>query len=202
MVGVINPNASTSLEHQRQLAENSTFMLQPGENWPGEGSATAATSSTTGSATPTATNAASSTTAAAASSKHSGLGPGAIAGIAIGGAAVLLAAAVAVYFCGRYSRKQNQQPVPLAPAQQVMPFSPQSMSFAKHASMVSGYSVPPGYPMPTSPQFPQHSPNPMDPTVSGLEISSMQGGSPSPNSQHAQMGPAPAYGQSGQAANV
>ncbi len=31
MVGVINPNASTSLEVQREGAEKSSFMLQPGQ---------------------------------------------------------------------------------------------------------------------------------------------------------------------------
>lgn len=31
MIGVINPNATTSLEVQRNEAEKSTFMLQPGE---------------------------------------------------------------------------------------------------------------------------------------------------------------------------
>jgi plastocyanin len=33
MVGVINPNASTSLEVQRDNAEKSQFMLQPGQVW-------------------------------------------------------------------------------------------------------------------------------------------------------------------------
>lgn len=31
MVGVINPNATTSLDRQKKAAEDSTFMLQPGE---------------------------------------------------------------------------------------------------------------------------------------------------------------------------
>lgn len=84
-------------------------MLEPGENFPAEASASiaslAATAtgdpvSTTASATPTTTP----TPAPAASTGH-GLSSGAIAGIAIGGAAVLILAAALFYFIGRDKRK-------------------------------------------------------------------------------------------------
>jgi hypothetical protein len=141
MVGVINPNATTSLEVQRDDAQKSTFMLQPGQvtnclmadkgtekadqeqAFPDEsippGASSTSSSSSSASPTVSATNAPASTTSAAppAVAPHSGLGAGAIAGIAIGkhgvtcywigtnatlgGAVVLLMAATLVYLCGR-----------------------------------------------------------------------------------------------------
>lgn len=149
MVGVINPNASTSLSHQKQLAGESTFVLVPGEDWPSEGSIPSgvATSSTTPTPTQTATT---TTTTAAAASSHSGIGVGAIAGIAIGGAAVLLLAGVAIWFCGRQSNR-NKNVAPGAPAQETnIGFHPNpntASMYGKptHMSMVSGYGMPPNY---------------------------------------------------------
>lgn len=88
MVGVINPNASVSLEIQKQFASNSSFMLLPGQPWPNEAespftsSTTSATSSATASSTSTG-SAAGSTSGADENHSH-GLSTGAIAGIAIG----------------------------------------------------------------------------------------------------------------------
>ncbi|ERF73383.1 hypothetical protein EPUS_07217 [Endocarpon pusillum Z07020] len=107
MVGVINPNATTSLEVHREAAEESSFMLQPGQNFPDESvppdatGTSSSSSSASPTASPTAAPASTTTAAAAAATPHSGLSPGAIAGIAIGAAAVLLMAAVLVYLCGR-----------------------------------------------------------------------------------------------------
>ena len=178
MVGVINPNASTSLEKQRQLAEASTFVLVPGEDWPSEGSIPSgvATSSTS---TPTATGSAATVTAIPAHSH--GLGAGAIAGIAIGGAAVLLAAAVAIWFCGRQSRKQ--QPIaPGAPAQEIQHgYNPATASMygkPSHMSTVSGWTMPPGYEH--QGMHPQGVHTPVDPMM-GQQGPVMYPGSPSPN---------------------
>ncbi|KAF2468442.1 uncharacterized protein BDR25DRAFT_173938, partial [Lindgomyces ingoldianus] len=103
MVGVINPNASTSLEIQRQYAKNSSFMLQPGEQFPSEGGTSSISSITSytlasSTSTPTPSNsystAATSTIAAiAVSSSRLALAPGAIAGIAIAGLAIVVLAA-------------------------------------------------------------------------------------------------------------
>jgi hypothetical protein len=88
MVGVINPNASVSLEVQKEFAANSSFMLLPGEDWPDEAetpfttTTTSATSSATASSTSTG-SAAGSGSEATESHSH-GLSTGAIAGIAIG----------------------------------------------------------------------------------------------------------------------
>lgn len=189
MVGVINPNATTSLEKQKQLAGDSSFMLTPGEDWPSEGDipSGAATSSAAPSATSTATVA----TVTATPVAHHGLGAGSIAGIAIGGAAVLLAAGVAVWFCGRQSRR-GQTPVPVAPAQEIQPgFHPGHGSMygkPSHMSTVSGYSMPPQY----------HQDGMRSPTVQGTPVDPMMGQqgpvmlsqAPSPNLGMA----APAYG--------
>ncbi|KAF2489414.1 hypothetical protein BU16DRAFT_421240, partial [Lophium mytilinum] len=45
MVGVINPNATTSLTTQRDLALNSSYMLQPGDPFPPESSSPTSLSS-------------------------------------------------------------------------------------------------------------------------------------------------------------
>ena len=37
MVGVVNPNATMSLDVHRQAAKAAAFVLQPGDKWPTEG---------------------------------------------------------------------------------------------------------------------------------------------------------------------
>lgn len=180
MVGVINPNASTSLQHQRQLAEQSTFALVPGQDWPSEGAIPSGVATSSVSSTSTSPTAPATVTATPAPSSK-GLGAGAIAGIAIGGAAVLLAAGVAVWFCGRQSRR-NSAPTPAAPAHEVShAYNPAMASmYGKpgHMSMVSGYSMPPGYDQHgmRSPSMP----TPVDPMM-GQQPPLMHSGSASPN---------------------
>ena len=111
MVGVVNPNATTSLQNQKDLAKDSTFMLTPGQSWPDESEDPF---TTTGSAAPTSSPTSTSTSSSGASTNNnaesdshkSSLSAGAIAGIAIGGAAVALAAAALLFLCGRKSRRQ------------------------------------------------------------------------------------------------
>ncbi|OAP59719.1 hypothetical protein AYL99_07017 [Fonsecaea erecta] len=111
MVGVINPNATTSLQHQKDLASESQFMLLPGQPWPDESEDPFTTSSPAPSASATTSSTgsapASATSPSKKSSSGSGLSSGAIAGIAIGASAVALAAAVALYLCGRQSRARG-----------------------------------------------------------------------------------------------
>ncbi|KIW69273.1 hypothetical protein PV04_05156 [Phialophora macrospora] len=137
MVGVINPNASVSLEIQKEYAANSSFMLLPGEPWPDESNPYETTSTSTATAiyttsltatwSPTPTTASTSVSAPPAtatsepSESHSSkLSTGAIAGIAIGGAAVVLAAAGLLFFCGRRSRRQAKSQQPTGPATPAM----------------------------------------------------------------------------------
>lgn len=153
MVGVINPNASTSLVTQKQLAKESTFMLLPGEPWPSEDDnpfTTSASSSAVSfpTASQTSASAAATTSAAAAAHSHSGLSTGAIAGIAIGAAAVALGAAVALFLCGRQSRHRRQsqmmqhgQNVPFYPPSVAGSHHPGHMSYASQPSMNKHMSV-------------------------------------------------------------
>jgi len=116
MVGVINPNATTSLAVQRQMALNSAYMLQPGEPFPAEASfsssassSTPTPSSTTSSTTSTSAAATTATaTAAAAAASHTTLSSGAIAGIAIGAAAVFTLAAALFFYMGRSKTLQSE----------------------------------------------------------------------------------------------
>jgi hypothetical protein len=113
MVGVINPNKSVSLQHQRELAKKSDYMLQPGDPFPAEASSSLAslisaeaTEAPTYSPTSTPSSTATPTpaTPAVTTSKKSGLSVGAAVGIAIGSAAVALLFAALLYFVRR-SRK-------------------------------------------------------------------------------------------------
>ncbi|KAI9739351.1 MAG: hypothetical protein M1834_007564 [Cirrosporium novae-zelandiae] len=95
MIGVINPNSSVSLSHQRQLAGEASYMLQPGEAFPSEENPFSTTSAGS-SATATSTSAASS-----GSSHGHSLSSGAIAGIAVGAAGVVVMACVLFFLWGR-----------------------------------------------------------------------------------------------------
>ncbi|KAK5377822.1 hypothetical protein LTS03_004697 [Exophiala xenobiotica] len=143
MVGVINPNATTSLQQQKDLASQSKFMLLPGQPWPEEGeNPFTTTTSVAPTSSPTSTPAATSSAAAAStsSSHHSSLSPGAIAGIAIGAAAVVLAAAALLYICGRKSTRQRNKAN--APSTAHDPANMHQMPYNAHASMVPSYMDP------------------------------------------------------------
>ncbi|KAK4956201.1 hypothetical protein LTR10_005722 [Elasticomyces elasticus] len=130
MVGVINPNASTSLNTQIELSRQADYMLLPGQAVPEDAmqsmSSLAATA-TTATVTVTATNSVStssyeayttnpssatpSSTAQedpAVTSGSSGLSPGAIAGIAIGAVAVATIAAALFFFLGRTKTMKDE----------------------------------------------------------------------------------------------
>ncbi|EPE29278.1 Cupredoxin [Glarea lozoyensis ATCC 20868] len=106
MVGVINPNATQTLDVQKKFAANASYDFSPGENFPAEESASRssilATATATGlsqAATTTATTTA--TTAASAESHGHPLAIGTIAGIVIGGVALCFLVGVLIYWCGR-----------------------------------------------------------------------------------------------------
>lgn len=187
MVGVINPSANTSLQHQIDLAKSSSYMLEPGQTWPSEAETPSGVASSSSSSTPTATATAvtSPTSTPVASSSHS-LGAGAIAGIAIGGSAVLLAAFVAIWWCGRQSRRSNTPP--RTPAQEVYHSGypsgvPSFYGKPGHMSMVSGYGVPPGYD--------QHGMHPQPHAGTPIDPALMSSNGPSPHLRSV----SPTYGQ-------
>lgn len=125
MVGVINPNSSVSPSVQKDLAKRSDYMLEPGEDFPAE--ASASLSSISASATPTAgtSSTATSTPTPTPVATHSGLSSGAIAGIAIGGAAVFILGAALFFWVARscsnrnaraYDARQSTQTMSVAPS--------------------------------------------------------------------------------------
>ncbi|OCK79598.1 hypothetical protein K432DRAFT_382938 [Lepidopterella palustris CBS 459.81] len=104
MVGVVNPNKTQTLATQKAFAANSSFMLNPGEPIPAEASGISTMSltttipSSTSTSTPTGLAAASQTPS---SSSHHSLSGGAIAGIAVGAAALLALCGALFFFVGR-----------------------------------------------------------------------------------------------------
>lgn len=144
MVGVINPSANETLAVQRQLAHNSSFMLEPGEAWPSEttpkpfsSSASATPTSKTSSSTSVSTAAATTTVAPASANHSSSLSSGAIAGIAIGAAAIAILAAALLYLCGRQSRHPTHKPVPQNPYDPHMSYMVSNPAVSKHTTMIS-----------------------------------------------------------------
>lgn len=94
MIGVINPNRTWSFAEQLNYAQKAEFQLAPGDPWPSEGAGSGAL--------PTATSSSASPNEQDKDDDDSsGLSTGAIAGIAIGGSAVLLGAGALIYLCGR-----------------------------------------------------------------------------------------------------
>ncbi|CAE7174154.1 hypothetical protein PTTW11_05577 [Pyrenophora teres f. teres] len=91
MIGAINPNISTSVTYQHELALNSTYMLNPGEPFPAE--------SPLPSNLPTSSATADLSGFTPKSKKT--LSAGAIAGIAIGALSVVVLAALLFFFWGR-----------------------------------------------------------------------------------------------------
>ncbi|CZR50740.1 uncharacterized protein PAC_00614 [Phialocephala subalpina] len=151
MVGVINPNKTETFAMQQAYAKNATLMLSPGEYFPKETapstSTTASSTSTTASSTssststPTSTLTSTPTPTAAVDSSHPVLSGGAIAGVAIGGFAVLLIGAALIYLCGRQKtmgeiiRHSHYAPPP-----------PSYLPTPGHMSMASSTGYPPKVP--------------------------------------------------------
>jgi hypothetical protein len=91
MVGAINPNSSTPIERQRNLAQDSAYMLNPGEAFPAESPVASSSSSTI----PIAGG------ANGGGAREHGLAPGAIAGIVLAAISVVVLAALLFFFWGR-----------------------------------------------------------------------------------------------------
>lgn len=135
MVGVINPSANETYEEQYEYAENATYQMTPGEAFPSE------TAGSTASAA-TATSGASSSSGSS-SDDHKSLSAGAIAGIAIGAAALIVLAAALVYLFGRRSGKNRATggPDPYAEPRWAGPNGPKSPG--QETFTTAGYSTAP-----------------------------------------------------------
>ncbi|KAL1879930.1 hypothetical protein VTK73DRAFT_6626 [Phialemonium thermophilum] len=91
MIGVINPSANETLQGQLEFIKNATLQLAPGESFPSEtASPTSSNPSATGKPVTGSNN----------GGHKSGLSSGAIAGIAIGAAALTILAGTLIYLCG------------------------------------------------------------------------------------------------------
>ncbi|GAB1310366.1 Extracellular serine-rich protein [Madurella fahalii] len=93
MIGVINPNSTHTFQAQLDAAREAPYQLAPGEPFPSE----------TASPRPSDSDGQQQQGGEGGNGDDGGpvLGAGAIAGIAIGGAAVIILAAVIIYLCGR-----------------------------------------------------------------------------------------------------
>ncbi|PVH96339.1 hypothetical protein DM02DRAFT_731289 [Periconia macrospinosa] len=146
MVAVINPvrlsfhnflfhkmNSTTSLEKQKQLAKDSSYMLQPGEPFPPESPSSSSSSSTASATSSSSSRPSSSETAAAAVSQSPKSSPtlskGAIAGIAVAAASILILAAALFFFIG-HSRTLKDQ------IKRTSTAAPQTPSMYQHPSFL------------------------------------------------------------------
>ena len=136
-------NETWTLAVQTQFVNNATLQLTPGEPFPSE------TASSSGAPSATATSSAGGSGSDSDSDSHhhgSSLSGGAIAGIAIGGAAVVVLAAALIYLCGRrggldkayHRQSRSSLPAPMVEAK-FTPKSPGQETFA-----TTQYSTPPG----------------------------------------------------------
>lgn len=90
MIGVVNPNATHTLDAQLAAAREAPYQLAPGEPFPTETPSPRPPPSPSPPPPPP-----------PGGDGAAALGAGPIAGIAIGGTAVVLLAAVVIYLCGR-----------------------------------------------------------------------------------------------------
>jgi hypothetical protein len=174
MIGVINPNATQTLEVQTAYTKNTTTQMVPGDPLPSETAAgTAGATSTSGSSSGSGSHAQSSPP----------LSAGAIAGIAIGGAVVLLIAATLLYLCGRrggldkaYNR-QSRHTMPPPPVSE-MKYNAGAKSPGQETFATTTYSVTPS----NDPYQHHHERS----TSQGVPGYSALNGSPPPMSVHSQ----------------
>jgi len=150
MVGVINPNATHTLEKQIQSAKDAEFMLAPGDDIPTEASSTLS-GTTTSTSSPSASN------TAAGSGGSSKLSGGAIAGIVVGAVAFLAICAALFFFVGRtkslkevLERKEAtvNRPETGGPdmSTTMSPAFSAATPYSPHQSIqASEYGIPPGY---------------------------------------------------------
>ncbi|KAI7789004.1 hypothetical protein LA080_005108 [Diaporthe eres] len=174
MIGVINPNDTQTLDVQLAYTKNTTTQMVPGDPLPSE------TAAGTSGATPT-----SSSSSGSGSHSHSSppLSAGAIAGISIGGAVVLLIAATLLYLCGRrggldkaYNRQSRHAMAP--PPMNEVKYNPGAKSPGQETFATTAYSV-----TPSNDPYQQHQGHNMSQSVPPYSV---HNGSPPPMSVHSQ----------------
>lgn len=174
MIGVINPNDTQTLDVQLEYTMNTTTQMVPGDPLPSE----------TAQATPGATS--TSGASSGSSSHHSSapLSPGAIAGISIGGAVVILIAATLLYLCGRrggldkaYNRQSRHAMAP--PPVSEIKYNPSAKSPGQETFATTTYSA-----TPSNDPYQHHQGH--GSISQGVPGYSVHSGSPPPMSVHSQ----------------
>jgi hypothetical protein len=147
MIGVINPNATQTFDAQLAFAENATYQLAPGDPFPSE---TPIPKPTPGSG-PSDPNSNSGRGGGGGSLGY--LSPGAIAGIAIGAAAVLIPGTALIYL---HSRRHGFEKARRESAQRrAAPASPPMMVVVPSSANPSSpwQTTPPGYEVGTGREY-------------------------------------------------
>ena len=215
MVGVVNPNSTFTYDTQLAFALNATVEFSPLESFPVEALPTRSTTTTSGTATATTSTSSSPAATTAAASHSSKLSSGAIAGIAIGAAVVVLLAGALIYMCGRQKSlgellRHTQHPPPqhgynsyVAGPGGVSEAQYPNMQKLGHASVMTGQYSDQGYHVPPTEteSYRSMSPPPGDERtgmMSMLHQSSQQAmqfrnGQPSPGSPGSAPFPSPGY---------
>ncbi|KAI5459819.1 hypothetical protein BGZ63DRAFT_455376 [Mariannaea sp. PMI_226] len=163
MMGVINPSKNETLEDWTNAAKDVDYQLRPGDPWPSESGFSKPSDAVSESGAP------SNDGDDKSDHDHSshGLGAGAIAGIAIGGAAVLLLAGAMIYLCGRRggfdkayrkSFRNSSAPAytPAPPAVSESQFSSPNIGTANIWAATKQPASLSAYPQNSTPVSPQH----------------------------------------------
>lgn len=174
MIGVINPNATQTLDVQLAYTKNTTMQVTPGDPLPSETAAgTAGATATSGSSSGSDSH----------SHSSSPLSAGAIAGISIGGAVVLLIAATLLYLCGRrggldkaYNRQSRHAMAP--PPMAEVKYNGSAKSPGQETFATTAYSV-----TPSNDPYQQQQGHGVS---QGVPSYSVHSGSPPPMSVHSQ----------------
>ena len=102
MIGVINPNKTFTLAAQKEYVENATIVLQPGMYLGSEASPSSSSSTTSSTTAPTSPAVVSSSSSTETDKpSHVSLSTGAIAGIAVGGAVIVVLVGALFWYMSR-----------------------------------------------------------------------------------------------------
>jgi hypothetical protein len=133
MVGVINPNISMSIDHQKQRARDSAYMLNPGESFPPESPVSSVIPGPTSTPSPYTAPSKAST-----GKKNHDISAGVITGIVVATVGVILLGAVVFLLCCRnrtlkenFRRNTEQVSSSTVPWQFEQPFSPSAQTYCQ-----------------------------------------------------------------------
>lgn len=171
MIGVVNPNATETLDLQEQYAFNATTQLAPGDPFPSETLGPTNTPSATGAA------------AGGTDNNNHGLGAGAIGGIGVAAGLILVGALVLL--CGRrggldmaYRRGTQTVPRPMVNEANDNPHNPKSRGRETYSTVHCSIPLVIDPYWATSPHTHNSSPSPVTPSHPAYSAYSPTGGYP------------------------